>query len=158
VRRGGLTVIGWWLCALCAPVFPAAAGEVAVVVSTANPTDEVSFGDLVRIFRQEKQYWAHGERIYLVMREAGAVERAIIMKKVYKMEDEEIKRFWLGKLYRGEVAEFPQTLASNEAVKRFVSQVPNAIGVVDAAELDGRVKALRIDGKLPTDAGYALSE
>lgn len=137
---------------------PACAGDIAIIVNKANLTEEVSFNGLVKIFRQEKQYWESGKKIYLVMQEAGGPEKEIVLKKIYKMNNEELKKFWLAKVYRGEISTFPKTLGSNEGVKRFVSQVPNAVGFVDSDYLDNSVKVLKIDGKLPKDKGYIFAE
>jgi phosphate transport system substrate-binding protein len=131
-------------------------GEVAIIVSQDNPVMELSLKEVVKIFKQEKQYWAAGKKIYLIMQETGTPEKIIVMKKVFEMEDKALKEYWLGKLFRQEVASFPKTLSSNEAVKRFVSQAPNAIGFIDAALVDERIKVLRINGKLPGEDGYAL--
>ena len=91
------------------------------------------------------------------MRETGSVEKQIVLEKIYQMDEQVLKKFWLAKLYQGEIPAYPKTLASNEAVKRFISAVPNAIGFIDAAFVDDRVQVLRIDGKLPGERGYALS-
>ena len=133
-------------------------GDVAIIVSKENGTNEVSFRDLARIFKLEQQYWDSGKKIYLVMRETGAVEKETVLAKIYQMDDAELKTFWLGKLFRQEIASFPTTLSSDEAVKRFVSQVPNAVGFLDAAAVDDRVMVLRIDGKLPMENGYKLTD
>jgi hypothetical protein len=41
-------------------------------------------------------------------------------------------------------------------MKRFVREVPNAIGFLDVSAVDGSVKVLRINGKLPGEPGYPL--
>jgi len=133
-------------------------GGIAVIVNRENATDEVSFEDLVKIFKQERQYWKGGKKIYLVIQEGGATEKEVALKKIYKMNDVELKKFWLAKLYKGEISSFPKTLGSNEAVKRFVSQVPNAIGFIDSFFVDESIKVLRIDGRLPKDKGYILTD
>jgi ABC-type phosphate transport system substrate-binding protein len=144
---------------LVAPLSPGIGypGEIAVIVNKDNSTDAVSFRDLSKIFRQEKQYWEDGKRIYLILQEAGSPEKEIVLQRLYKMKGEELKQFWLIKMFRGEITSFPKTFSSNEAVKRFVSEVPNAIGFIDASSADETVKVLRLDGKLPRDAGYVLS-
>lgn len=147
----------WAAVAFGGPAGEAAAGDVAIVVSKDNATDELSFKELVKVFRQERQYWHGGERIYLIMHETGAQEKQVILERIYKMDEQDLKKFWLGKLYRGEIASFPKTFSSNQAIERFVSQVPSAIGFIDATFLGEDVKVLRIDGKLPGEAGYALS-
>lgn len=134
------------------------AEEVAVIVNKENATDEVSFKELVKIFKQEKQHWEDGKKIYLIMQETGSPEKKVVLKEIYKMTDEELKKFWLAKMFRGEISSFPKVLGSNEAVKRFVSEVPNAIGFIDASFVDESVKVLRINEKSPGEKGYILKE
>ena len=154
----GVVVVGFGALACALRPLAAHAEDVAIVVNKANPTDQLSLSELVKIFKQEKQHWDYGEKIYLVMREGGAVEKVIVLQKIYRMGDKDLKKFWLGKLFRGEIAELPNTLSSNEAVKRFIGAAPNAVGVIDATAMDDSVKALRIDGKLPGEASYFLSD
>lgn len=146
------------LIALMGGGYAAAADEtLAIIVNRNNPVDDISSGELSRIFRLEQQYWGNGEKIYAIMLETGTIEKSIMLQKIYKMDEDSLKRFWLGKLYRAEVAAFPKTFASSEAVKRYVRQVPNAIGYVSVSTADETVKIIRIDGKLPQEAGYALT-
>jgi ABC-type phosphate transport system substrate-binding protein len=132
--------------------------DIAIIVNNQNQTEELSFKDLVKIFKREKQYWKDGKKIYLVMQEAGSSEKEIVLKEIYRMNDEELKKFWLAKMFRGEISSFPKTLGSNEAVKRFVSQGSNAIGFIGSSLTDKSVKVLRIDGKLPDDKDYRLAD
>ena len=133
------------------------ASEIAIIVNKENATDNVSFTELVKIFKQDKQYWDK-EKIYLILQEADSPEKKIILKKVYHLTDEELKKLWLAKMFKGEIMEFPKTLASNEAVKRFVSQIPNAVGFINNDVADNTVKVLKIDSKLPKDADYILTD
>jgi ABC-type phosphate transport system substrate-binding protein len=134
------------------------ATDLAIVVNPENPVEELSLKDLGRIFRLEKQYWEGSSRIYLVLRESGSAEKGIALRKIYGMSDEGLKKVWLDKVYREEIPSFPKVLNSNETVIRFVSQLPNAIGFIDASRLDRRVKVLRIDRRLPGEQGYPLSD
>jgi len=113
-------------------------------------------GDLIKIFKLERKYWGSGEKIYLILRDTGSQEKDIVLKMIYKTDDAGLKKFWLARLYREEITSFPKTLNSNEAVIRFVNQVPNSISFIDATFLDKRVKALRIDGYFPGEPGYPL--
>jgi ABC-type phosphate transport system substrate-binding protein len=92
------------------------------------------------------------------LQEEGSSEKEIALKKIYKMNAIDLKKFWLAKIFREEISSFPQTLASNEAVKQFVSHVPNAISLINAAFVDESLKVLRINGKSFGEKGYALSE
>lgn len=132
--------------------------ELAVIVNKENPIDDLSSEELIRIFKQEKQYWDQGKKIYFLMQETGSVEKEIVLRKIYKMDPEALKKFWLAKMFRGEISSFPKTLSSNGAVKRFISRSPMSIGYIDAAEMDDSVKALSIDGKRPGEPGYSLTD
>lgn len=145
---------------ILSPFLPAAAGgeEIAVIVNRENPIDEVSYDQLVKIFKQEKQHWNDGRPIYLIMQEAGSPEKEQVLEKVFRMDQEELKKFWLTRIFRGEIPSFPKTLGSNAAVRRFVGQVAVAIGFIDASMADQSVKVLRIEGKLPGERGYLLAD
>lgn len=142
--------------AICAA--PLWATEVAVVVHKDNPLEDISLDNLRKICRAEKQFWDGGEKIYLLLRESGSQEKAIMLKTVYRMDEMELKKFWLAKLFREEIPSFPKTLGSNEAVKRFVAHVPNAIGFIDGQYVDDTVKVLTIDGKFLQSPGYPLTD
>ena len=109
----------------------AAAADVAVVVNPANPQSDISTIELTRVFRLDRQHWKAGGRIYLVLRESGAPSKELVLRRLYHMDSDELKRFWLGKLYRGEIASFPRVVSSDGLVKQIVSQAPNAIGFID---------------------------
>jgi ABC-type phosphate transport system substrate-binding protein len=132
-------------------------GDVAVIVNAQNGLSNVSSRELERIFRQEKQHWDDGKKIYLVMQESGSSEKELVLTKVYRMDEGALKKFWLQKMFKGEIASFPKTLSSSGSVKQFVGKVPNAIGFLDSSLADAGVKILRVDGKLPGEAGYPLS-
>ena len=82
----------------------------------------------------------------------------IVLKKVYRMTEGEFKKYWLQKIFVGDLTSIPVSLGSNESMKVFVSRVPNAIGFVDAAMVDETVKVLKIDGRSPGDADYVLKD
>ena len=132
--------------------------DVAVIVNKSNPETEFSFREVTRIFKMEKKYWKDGRKIYFVMQEAGALEKQIILKKVFKMNAQQLKKFWLAKIFRAEISSFPKTLGSNESVIRFVREVPYAVGFINASSLDKSIKVLAIDGKRPGQVGYLLTD
>jgi hypothetical protein len=134
-----------------------AADDVAVVVHPANRQGDVSRFDLVKMFRLEQQHWGSGGKIYLILLESGSPEKEVVLKRIYRMTDVELKQYWLGKLYRGEIASFPRIASSAAAVKRIVSHAPNALGFIAAGDVDASVKVLRVDGKKPGDPGYLLA-
>jgi hypothetical protein len=45
---------------------------------------------------------------------------------------------------------------SEEALLKAVETIPGAIGLVDVYSINSRINVLKIDGKLPLEAGYFL--
>lgn len=131
--------------------------DVAVIVHQDNTLDEISRRDLSRLFKGEKRHWADASNVYVIMQEDGSPEKGLIVRKIFKMRPNELKRYWLTKIIKGELLSFPRTLSSSDAVKRFVRHIPSAIAYVNADAVDGSVKVLRIDGKKPGEKGYFLS-
>jgi len=134
-----------------------ATADVAIVVHPDNREADVTSEELVRILRQDQQRWRAGGRIYLVFQSSGSPAREVVLRRVFRMNDVELKQFWLGRLYRGEIASFPYVAPSDAAVKRIVGLAPHALGFVDRSAVDATVKVLRVDGKLPGQAGYFLA-
>jgi hypothetical protein len=134
-----------------------ASADVALVVHPDNPVSDLKWTEVVDMLREDQQHWKGGRRIYLILLEAGSPERALMLRRVYRMTDVELKQFWLAKLYRGEIAAFPRVVASSAAAKRLVAQAPNALAFIDAAAVDDTVKVLRIDGRRPGDPEYRLA-
>jgi hypothetical protein len=76
------------------------------------------------------------------------------------MEERDYQRELAGAEFRGEESVAVKVLNSDGAVCRFVFNVPGAAGLVAAASLlyadCTGVRALRIQGKSPGEAGYRL--
>lgn len=140
-----------------AAVGPAQAGDVAIIVHRNHPQNELSTAELTRIFRLDQQYWKAGEKVELVLQVSGSAKEAVILDRVYHMKPQELQPFWLAKVFRGELTTPPRMFSSDVSVKQFVSASLKAVGYIDSVLLDENVKALRIDGKLPGQPGYALT-
>lgn len=145
------------LSVLLAVARPGYGGEIAVIVNKANALENVSFNELVKIFRMEKKFWDDGKQIYLVGQGSRSEAKEAVLKTIYKMDEFEIKKFWLTQIYQGSITSFPRVFTSDQSLKAFVQQIPNAVGYIDASYADGSVKVLRVDGKLPGEDGYKLA-
>jgi ABC-type phosphate transport system substrate-binding protein len=141
------------------PAAPAASvGRVplAVIVNRSNPTESIGKAELRTLFLGERTTWPHGRRVTLVLREPGQPERAAALRLIYGMSEDDMTRHFIHQTFSGSSAAGPRAMATPEGVKRFVFNVPGAIGVIRLADVDDTVKVLRINGAAPGDAHYAL--
>jgi len=130
--------------------------QIAIVVHPAAPVDNLSFAEMRKVFRGERQYWTPNVAIVLLMRAPVALERDVILKRVYAMSEAQFKQFWIAKIFRDEAATVPKILYSNEQISDLVSSIPGSIGFMDAAAVPAGLKVLKIDGQLPGQPGYPL--
>jgi hypothetical protein len=135
----------------------ARAGDVAIIVNPAQAEGEVSMGELARIFRLDQQRWRSGEKVDLVVQLSRSDKQSVVEERIYHMGAEELRRFWLGKVFRGELTATPRAFSSDASVKDYVAAHPHAVGYIDSLLLDESVKALRVDGKRPGEEGYPLA-
>ncbi|MEJ2203375.1 MAG: hypothetical protein P8170_04645 [Gemmatimonadota bacterium] len=133
-------------------------GEVAVaiVVHPETNVDNLTFSELRAIFRGERQFWDDGRRVTLLMRAPVAAERELVLDRIYAMDEAEIRDYWIGKMFRAEVASGPKLVYSTDMARDLVTLIPGAITFVPVADVSAATKVVRIDGKLPSDDGYAL--
>ncbi|HYY72953.1 MAG TPA: hypothetical protein VE778_05115, partial [Candidatus Bathyarchaeia archaeon] len=101
-------------------------------------------------------HWPNGRRITLVMLDPGWSERDEVLSIIYHMDEAQFKNHFLHGLFTGEVLVSPKTLSTPEGVRKFIFNVPGAIGYLRAADVDKTVKVIRIDERLPGDKGYKL--
>jgi ABC-type phosphate transport system substrate-binding protein len=140
------------------PSEPPAASEqnLAIVVNVSNPTENLSLAELRKIFLGERSHWPNGRRITLVMMEPGHPERAAVLSSIYQMHENDFSNHFLHGLFTGEVFVSPKTLATPVGVRKFIFNVPGAIGYLRPSDVDSSVKVVRIDERSPGDKGYPL--
>ena len=129
---------------------------VAIVVHPATKTDNISFDELRRVFRGERQFWPDGSRITLLVRAPVAQERTVVLKKIYSMNEDQFRQYWIAKMFRAEVAAGPKIVYSSEMARELVAVIPGAIGFLPVSAVGAGVKVIKIDNMLPGDPRYPL--
>ena len=154
--RQPLARVAFALAVLLAPRLLCAA-DLAVIVHPGNPATELSSRELRELVLMERQHWRGAGRVYLLLPETGTVEKELLLERALRMTEDQLHRYYLGKLYGGEIPEFPRVVATGAAARRIVARAPDALAIVDARSVDASVKVLRIDGRGPGEAGYPLA-
>jgi hypothetical protein len=144
------------LLAAAVPVFAAAESDVAIVVRPDVPVDNLSFADLRRLMRGERQFWTSNLRVTLLVRAPVAHERDIVLGKIYEMSEAQFKQYWIAKVFRAEAASGPRIVYSSETAAEMAANIPGAVAFVDAGQVPKGLKVLKIDGHLPGEKGYPL--
>ena len=135
----------------------AAHASLVVIVNTQNPVNELSATDLRRILLGETTRWPDGRRITVAMRESDQAERDAMLRLICNMSDQDFTRYLLHATFRGELQTSPKVLETATGVRRFVFNVPGAIGYVRSDEVDASVKTVRITGLLSHGPAFGLT-
>ena len=129
---------------------------LAVIVNPKNPTTNLTWHQLRSYLKLEHQFWPNKERCALFLRPSSSPEMQLLLGKVYRMDANELRKYWVGKVFRGEIPARPAVVPSAAAAGTRVHKVPGALTVVLADQTPEGVRVLTIDGKKPGDPGYPL--
>lgn len=158
-RHARRSLVGALLLGAVTGTFPAPASAqmaVAIVVHPATEVENLTFDELKSIFRGDRQFWDDGRRVTLLVRAPVAEERQLILDRIYEMDEDQFREFWIGKMFRAEVAAGPKLVYSADMARELVTVIPGAITFVPVSEVSSETKVVRIDGLLPSDEGYPL--
>jgi ABC-type phosphate transport system substrate-binding protein len=139
-----------------APVQGPSDDVLAIIVNQTNSVDDISLKELRTVFLGERSHWPNGRRITLVMMDPGLAERKAVLRDICRMSETEFSKHFLQGLFTGEVFVSPKTLSSSTGVRKFVFNVPGAIGYVRAGDVDGTVKVIKVNGRKIDDPEYPL--
>ena len=112
---------------------------LVIVVNRSNPADNLSSSELRNIFLGSRSHWTNGRRITLVMRDPGDPERKVILREVCNMTEDQLKTHFLRGLFTGEILVSPKVLSTPLGVRRFIFNVPGAIGYLRLHDVDDSV-------------------
>lgn len=124
----------------------------ALVAPVGSKIQDVPLADLVKFCKGSQKAWPDGKSFTLVMHDPESQEMRGAVQRLFGVTPDEIKPL-LAKLNESHTI---KVLEKDEDIMHAVASTPGAIGLVDVYAINSSVKVLRVDGKLPFDAGYSL--
>src|SRR5712691_5296135 len=106
------------------PVQNAHTEPLAIILNRSNPVNHLTTMELRQIFLGERGHWPNGRRVTLVEREPSELERKTILQEVCQMDETELRKHIIHRLYMGEMLVSPKTLDTADGVRKFVFNVP----------------------------------
>jgi hypothetical protein len=128
---------------------------LAVVVNGNNPVSNLTVADLRNLFAGEKRSWPGGAPVKAFMRGPGTEERMGVLK-LLGMSESEYKQHWISQVFRGDAQAEPAILPSNGMQKEAVAAFPGGIALMSSQDVKPGMKVVRVNGRLPGEAGYPL--
>lgn len=149
---------GWACLFLLWPAQPQTGrpSDIAILVHPDTPVDNLSLGDVRKVFLGERQYWSAKLPVELYLRAPVSHERGVVLRVIYQMSEAQYRQYWIAKILRAEAVSPPKTVSSNEAAMELVTGIPGAIVFMDFHDVRPGPKILRVDGHRPGEPGYPL--
>jgi hypothetical protein len=130
--------------------------DLAVVVNPHTPVDDISLEDLRKIFLGERQFWSSNMPVVPLIRPQGTPERDVVLRVLFKMTENEYKKYWITKVFRAEATNEPTVALTNSFANDAVAAIPGSITIEIAKDVPRGAKVLKIDGHKPGEPGYPL--
>jgi ABC-type phosphate transport system substrate-binding protein len=123
--------------------------DVAVVAGKSDSLQAVAAQDLAKICSGKMLKWPDGRDIKVFVSDPTSPGMAMIAEKLLKISPQE---------FRALLQKTPGVvvLGSDREVVASVQKAPGSIGFVDVYSITSGISVLRVEGKLPFDAGYLL--
>ena len=150
-----LAIAAWALTA--APAVSAEGRGFAVIVSQGVPVEALTRDELHRIMTFKRTHWKSGQAINLLLPGSSLPARTFLLRNVYRMSEKELRQFILQAIFQAQIDFAPKVVEAERDAVAFVASGRSAIAIVSSeAPNSEMVRVLRIDGRLPGEAGYSL--
>ena len=130
--------------------------DIAIIVNKGVPVDNLTFAEVRKVFRGERQFWNADLRVTLLVRAPVAHERDVVLKKIYEMSEAQYRQYWISKIFRADIASSPKIVYTNDMTAELVSAIPGAVSFMEASKIPAGFKVVRVDGIKPGEQGYPL--
>jgi len=115
-----------------------AAAEDLVVIVHAERSASLDLDQIRQIYLRQRRFWANGDPIVPINRNADSETRRAFDRRVFGTDPRRLALYWNRAYFRGVLP--PATLASDQAVLRYVAGDPRAIGYLPRSAVDDRVR------------------
>jgi hypothetical protein len=128
---------------------------LSVVVAKTSSVQDISLSKLRRVFTNEGDSDDSGQRYVPFNHPPHTRDRVAFDTIVLGMSPDEVSQFWIDRKIRG-LSGPPRSVDSLSLLLRLIGRLPGAMSYARPAQLTGEVRAVRVNGKLPSDADYPL--
>jgi ABC-type phosphate transport system substrate-binding protein len=132
---------------LASLVTPCFAHHMAVVVNKDNNVQNLTSAQLSKIFKLETKKWPNGADVVLVLHKSSDDEISTL-ERLTKMTPAEVRSF------KDSHKDSIRVVNADADVIDIVTVTRGAVGFIYERSINDRVSVVRVDGKLPLEAGY----
>lgn len=162
MKSTNILVVSLAALALAAGPRPAesAGSALAIVVPDASALQNINKANLKELFLLEVlQVPGTTDKLKFYAMPDNSPAHKIALSAIYGMPSAaDLKRLWLKKVFRNEIATEPTTVSGAAALGSAMAGQKGGVGYCLVTEIPAGMRAVKVDGKSPGDAGYSLVE
>lgn len=135
--------ISWMVSGIGIAVFLQSTVTLGGIVVIGNPANKnhLTEDQVAKIFLGKSHEFPDGTSAKPVDQAEGRASREEFLTKILNKNERTLKSYWSMLVFTGNGTP-PETLADDQAVKKFVSSNSEAIGYIDSKEVDASVKVI----------------
>lgn len=119
--------------------------DLTVLANEKGAPAQLKLTELKSIFTGKTVKWGNGSKIILALMKTNTDAGKNTCEKVFGMNGDEVKKYWLTQSMKG--SEAPAFFNSAAELREFLSKNPGAIGILDGSETAPGTRIVLIDGK-----------
>lgn len=120
-----------------------AQAEIVVITNKASKLHGITLVEVGKLYLAQSRSFSNGNRASVADYAPGTAIREQFYKKVLKMTDSEVSRYWAKRKFTRKLKP-PKKISGEVAMKQWVASTTDSLGYIDGKELDGSVKVLLI--------------
>ena len=142
--RGRLAIVVCCLLATLGGASEQSGAAFVVIVHRSNRYDALTRSKLEALFLRKISRWPWGAEAQPVDLDSRSGLGREFTKQVLRTTEERLAEYWIDQRVTRGLGP-PGQISTVAAVKAFVSTHPGAVGYIPSTDLDGTVKAIRVD-------------
>ncbi len=125
----------------------ALSGEIAIIVNSENPVENLNMIEIRKYLLKEKISWPNGSKVRSVDRKGLPPERKAFLNEVAHMSPENLDKYWVSKRYEKGIP-VPPRLSGDLQIIEYVQAFEGAISYVNADKVKG-TSGVKVVGTVP---------
>ncbi len=117
--------------------------EIVIITNKATSLHGITLTEVGELYLGKSKSFSNGNRVSTADYPPGTDVREQFYKKVLKMSDHEVTRYWAKRKFTRKLKP-PKIISSGQVLKQWVASTPNSLGYIDSKLLDSSIKVLLI--------------
>ncbi len=126
------------------------ARDLALIVNKSSSVRTLTSAELGKLANASLPTWPGGAKVTFILRDPAAPAMKIALEKIFAGPADKIKSLMAAN------PGYFVVVNSDAEVIRMVESLPGAVGLIDIYSITSGVNVVKVNGKLPLEAGYAL--